>query len=313
MRAVLFDGSLRFVRDHPMPIIREKEALIRVGLAGICNTDIQIMRGYMGFRGVLGHEFDGTVAEGVFEGCRVVGEINCSCGMCSFCRRGLPKHCLSRTTPGIDGRDGSMADYLVLPTENLHIVPDGLPDEEAVFAEPLAAAMQVLECVAIGLSMSVLVMGDGTLGILISLLLGKTAAQTTLVGKHRDKLAVAAEQGVDTVLLPDLEIEKAYDIVVDATGSPDGLSAALRLVKPRGTIVLKTTAAESSMINLATIVVDEVSVIGSRCGPFDPALRALFRRYIDVRSLITGIYPFDRAGEAFAQASGSLKVLIDFR
>ncbi|MBN1324313.1 MAG: alcohol dehydrogenase catalytic domain-containing protein [Methanotrichaceae archaeon] len=313
MRAVVFDGTLRFVRGTPKPAPRKGESLIRVRLAGICNTDIQIMRGYMGFRGVLGHEFVGTVVMGALEGSRVVGEINCGCGICDYCRRGLSKHCPTRTTLGIDGRDGSMADYLVLPVENLHKVPQGLPDEEAVFAEPLGAAMQVLDCVAIGPSKRILVMGDGTLGLLISLLIGRTSAQVTLVGKHRDKLAVASDQGVNTVLLSDLEIEKAYDLVIEATGSPDGLSLALQLVRPRGTIVLKTTAAASSEMNLATIVVDEVHVIGSRCGPFEPAVRALLSRYIDVRPLISGIYEFDRANEAFVAAPGSLKVLIDFR
>ncbi len=313
MRAVVFDGNLRFVRGTPRPVPRKGESLIRVRLAGICNTDIQIMRGYMGFRGVLGHEFVGTVAKGAFEGSRVVGEINCGCGICDYCRRGLSNHCPTRTTLGIGGRDGSMADYLVLPAENLHKVPQGLPDEEAVFVEPLGAAMQVLDCVAIGPSKRILVMGDGTLGLLISLLIGRTSAQVTLVGKHRDKLNVASDQGVDTVLLPDLEIEKAYDLVIEATGSPDGLSLALQLVRPRGTIVLKTTAAASSEMNLAPIVVDEVHVIGSRCGPFKPAVKALLNRYIDVRPLISGIYEFDRANEAFAAAPGALKVLIDFR
>jgi threonine dehydrogenase-like Zn-dependent dehydrogenase len=321
MRAVVFDSGLRSVTNHPEPEPAAGEAIVRVLVAGICKTDLEITKGYMGFRGVPGHEFVGVVerVEGAggqaLVGRRVVGEINCGCGRCGFCVRGLKGHCPGRTVLGIHGRDGAMADYLSLPTGNLLEVPEGVPDEEAVFTEPLAAAFEVLEQVHVRPTERVLVMGDGKLGILAALALNLTGASVTLLGKHERKLAIARAQGVGAVLLRDLKKSRDYDVVVEATGSAGGLEAAVQLVKPRGTVVLKTTVEESKVVDLTPLVVDEVTVVGSRCGPFAPALKAISERGVDVRPLVTGVFGFDRADEAFRLAveKGSMKVLLDFR
>lgn len=320
MKAVLFDGKLSLVKDAPVPLVGRGEALVRVSLAGICGTDLEIVKGYAGFRGIPGHEFAGIVerVEGKDRGIlgkRVVGEINIGCGACPFCLEGLQAHCPQRKVLGIRGKDGAMAEYLTLPVENLHKVPEGVPDEEAVFAEPLAAAFQVLEHVAAGPSDSILVLGDGRLGILISLVLGLGREDVTLVGKHSEKLRVASRMGVRTIHIDELKPEKRYSVVVEATGSPGGLVAALEAVKPRGTIVLKSTLAAGAPVDLSPAVTDEITLVGSRCGPFGPALKAIEDRSIDVRPLITGVYGFEQAGEAFEKASqkDSIKVLLDFR
>jgi len=319
MKAIIFDGELKFTSDHPIPEPGPGEALIRVRLAGICNTDLEIVKGYKEFRGVIGHEFVGIVerANGIdsrLEGKRVVGEINCGCGVCEYCRSGMKRHCPSRTTLGISGRDGAMAEYVILPIENLLAISAAIRDEEAVFTEPLAAAYEILDQIHVKPTDAVLVLGDGKLGILISLVLHLSQTRVVLAGKHRGKLAVARDQGVPTIALEDLTAQKSFDIVVDASGSPYGLKRAVQCVKPRGTIVLKTTTSEESLINLAPIVVDEVTIVGSRCGPFEPALRALSEKRLRVGPLIAGIYGFSRAEEAFskAQQKDALKVLIDF-
>jgi threonine dehydrogenase-like Zn-dependent dehydrogenase len=319
MKAIIFDGELKFVNDRPIPEPGHGEALIRVQLAGICNTDMEITKGYKGFHGILGHEFVGIVEKihgdnREFMGKRVVGEINCSCGSCTYCKAGLKRHCPSRTTIGISGKDGALAEYVTLPAENLFVVPSPVKNEEAVFTEPLAAAYEILEQVHVKPTETVLIMGDGKLGILIALVLHSSRAKAVLAGKHQEKLAIARDQGVPTITLEDFAVKKAFDIVVDATGSADGLEKSLYRVKPRGTIILKTTAAQKAMIDLAPVVVDEVNIIGSRCGPFEPALRALSEKRIRVGPLISGIYSFSRAAEAFAKAQekDSLKVLIDF-
>jgi len=281
---------------------------------------MEIIKGYQGFRGVLGHEFVGVVESAADEasillGKRVVGEINIGCGECEYCRAGLGNHCPRRTVLGIVERDGAMAEYLTLPVGNLHEVPDEVSDEEAVFTEPLAAAFEITEQVAVSSNHSVLVMGDGKLGILSALVLGLTGADVTLMGKHENKLHVAAAQGVKTVLLGEMGEEETYDIVVEATGSAGGFETALSLVRPRGTVVLKSTVAESREMNLAPIVINEITVIGSRCGPFDTALQALAEKKIDVTPLVTETFPVRDAERAFelARKKGSLKVLIDFR
>jgi threonine dehydrogenase-like Zn-dependent dehydrogenase len=319
MKAIIFDGELKFVSNYPVPEPGDDEALIKVRLAGICNTDLEIIKGYMGFRGVMGHEFIGVVEKingdnQRFVGKRVVGEINCGCDACDYCQNGLKRHCPSRTTLGIDDKDGALAEYVTLPAGNLFVVPANVKDEEAVFAEPLAAAFEVLEQIHVQPKDTILVLGDGKLGILVALVLHLTQAQVILAGKHEGKLAIARDQGIPTIALEDLVLKKAFDIVVDATGSPHGLGYALQCVRPRGTIVLKTTAAEGTIMNLAPVVVDEVHIVGSRCGPFEPALRALSERCIRVGPLISGIYSFSRAAEAFAKAQekDSLKVIIDF-
>jgi len=320
MKAVLFGDKLDFVEDHPLPEPRENEALIRVSLAGICNTDLEIMKGYSGFRGVIGHEFVGVVEETNgsdrgLTGRRVVGEINCGCGRCSYCLRGLKNHCPHRRVLGILGKDGAMAEYITLPVENLLEVPEGIADEEAVFTEPLAAAFGITSRVHVRPTDRVLVMGDGKLGLLCCLVLKLLQSDMTLVGRHEDKLRVARRLNIKAVLLDDIEMVRDYDTVIEATGSAGGLETALRLVRPQGTVVLKSTVAGGRELNLSSLVVDEITVAGSRCGPFGPALRALAGRDIDVRPLITGVFPFERAEEAFKRAEepGSLKVMIDFR
>ncbi len=321
MKAIIFDGTLQYRENYPVPEPREKEVLVRVSLAGICNTDIEIMRGYLGFRGIMGHEFIGLV-EGAPEnaknlvGKRVVGEINCGCGLCDFCKGGLEKHCPTRTTLGIQGKDGAFAEYVTLPVSNVHIIPDNIADEEAVFTEPLAAAFEITEQVHIKPTDTVVVLGDGKLGLLCSFVLGLMEADVTLVGKHQGKLNIAEKGHIRTLNRAcEKPYEGKYDIVVEATGSVEGFKEALQLTKPRGTIVLKSTVAATPKMDLAPLVVDEIHVVGSRCGPFGPALRVLAQRRIDVKPLISAIYTFDRSQEAFekAQENESLKIIIDFR
>ncbi|RPJ04569.1 MAG: alcohol dehydrogenase [Deltaproteobacteria bacterium] len=304
MKAILFDGDLKFVEHHPPPEPARDEALIRVRLAGICNTDLEITRGYMGFRGILGHEFVGIVErvngpQQEWVGKRVVGEINCGCGACEYCLRGAKNHCPQRTVLGIAGREGAFAEHITLPVANLWEVPENLLDEEAVFTEPLAATLEIPEEVHIRPTDRLIVLGDGKLGLLASLGLRLTQADITLVGKHENKMKIARDHDIRVVFLRDLKMTKVYDVVVEATGSPEGFGAALKLVRPRGRIVLKSTVADKKEIDLAPIVIDEVQVIGSRCGPFGPALNMLSKRLVDVSPLITGIFPVDRAEEAF--------------
>jgi alcohol dehydrogenase len=320
MKAIVFEGKPKYVEDYPMPTPKTGEALIRVAMAGICNTDLEIMKGYMGFTGVMGHEFAGIMEEVNGEapyptGTRVVGEINCACHLCDYCVKDLKSHCVNRTPLGISGRDGAFAEYVALPVTNLHEVPEHITDEEATFAEPLAAAFEILEQVHIQPGRKKLVMGDGKLGILCALALNLTPARVTLAGKHAGKLRLAEDQGVETVLLEGLTPQKQFDLVVEATGSPDGFVQALPFVKPRGTIILKSTLAEGTMMNLAPVVIDEIHVIGSRCGPFEPALQALSRGLINVKPLVSSVFTPHRFAEAFSAARerNSLKVLIDFR
>jgi len=319
MKAVLWDNGLRYVEDYPEPQPPAGEALIRVRMAGICNTDLEITKGYMGFKGVLGHEFVGCVERagepfGRLEGKRVVGEINCGCGKCPYCLGGMKTHCPARTTLGIGGRDGAFAEYVTLPVENLLEVPANVTDEEAVFTEPLAAAFEITEQVHVKPTDKVLVMGDGKLGLLSAFVLSLTRADVTLAGKHEDKLKMAEDKRIETVFIGNLGKDRVYDIVVEATGTAGGIKQAMELVKPGGTIVLKSTVAESKEISLNPIVVDEIKVIGSRCGPFEPALRALSSGLIDVKPLITAIYPIEKAMEAFERAAdrNSLKVILTF-
>jgi len=314
MRALVYDGQLRLVSDYAQPSPAPGEALVRVELAGICNTDLEITRGYMGFQGVLGHEFVGVVErseESHLVGRRVVGEINCYCGACPTCLEGSPTHCPHRTTLGIWGRDGALADYCVLPVRNLHLVPDNVSDEQAVFTEPLAAALEILEQVHLRPTQRVVVLGDGKLGLLVAQVLRLTGCDLAIVGRHADKLAILERQGVPTRLASQSMDIKA-DVVVDCTGSPGGFAAARSMVKPRGTLVLKSTFEGQNEVNLTSIVVDEVRLVGSRCGPFAPALRLLARQLVDVESLITAVCPLDDALAAFerARTTGSLKVLV---
>jgi threonine dehydrogenase-like Zn-dependent dehydrogenase len=314
MRALVYDGQLRLVKDYPRPEPPPEEALVRVKLAGICNTDLEIVRGYRGFQGVLGHEFVGVVEECADEslvGQRVVGEINCYCGECPTCRAGAPTHCPHRTTLGIWGRDGAFADYLSLPVVNLHTVPESITDEAAVFVEPLAAALEILEQVQVKPTDRVVVLGDGKLGLLVAQVVGLTGCDLVVGGRHEEKLAILQRQGIDVHLADELSTEKA-DIVVECTGHPSGFAAARGLVKPRGTLVLKSTFHGNIEVNLSMLVVDEITLVGSRCGPFAPALRLLERGLVDVESLISAIYPLDEGLAAFEQVQekGTLKVLL---
>jgi alcohol dehydrogenase len=315
MRAVLFDGQLQLRADYPLHAVPPGEALIRTHLAGICNTDLEITRGYMHFRGVLGHEFVGQVvqAEGApgLVGRRVVGEINAFCGECPTCRRGDVTHCPQRTTLGISGRDGTMADYFTLPIHVLHVVPETIPDEWAVFAEPLAAALEITEQLHIRPTQRVVVLGDGKLGLLIAQVLQLTGCDLTVVGRHPHKLAILARRGIRTHLADEPPVPGA-DVVVEATGHAEGFALARRLLRPRGTLVLKSTFHGDITLDLSALVVDEVSTLGSRCGPFAPALRLLEQKLVDVAALVEHIYPLDAALAAFAHAArpGALKILL---
>ncbi|MBQ9688826.1 alcohol dehydrogenase catalytic domain-containing protein [bacterium] len=317
MKAVVFDDELKVVTDYPMPTVKKGEALIRVLLGGICNTDYEITKGYMGYRGVLGHEFVGVVEQCEEEswiGKRVIGEINNGCEECDMCHHGLQRHCANRETLGIWKKDGCFAEYMTWSTKDLLIVPDCVTDEQAVFVEPLAAGLEILEQVHIEPSQRVVVLGDGKLGVTTALALNASNVDVTLVGKHENKLKVAENQGVKTVLLNEFEITKTWDFVVEATGSVDGFDMALNLTKPRGTLVLKSTVAASKEFNLAPIVVDEIRVQGSRCGRFAPALRLLENGRIDFSEMISGVYGVDDAVAAFDanREKGALKVLIRF-
>lgn len=312
MRALLFDGQLRLAADYPEPRLVPGEALIRPHLAGICNTDLEITRGYMGFRGVLGHEFVGTVvacADATWVGRRVVGEINAACLACSTCLRGDPTHCPNRTTLGIDRRDGAMAELLALPIHCLHAVPDAVCDEAAVFVEPLAAALEILEQCHLRPGERVAVVGDGKLGALIVQVLRLTGCELVLVGRHPERWALFRRQGVRCMRAEELD-GLQFDLVVDATGQPAGLATARALVRPRGRLVLKSTFYAPSELNLTMLVVDEVTLVGSRCGPFAPALRLLERGLIETAPLIAAHYALDDGVAAFAAASGTMKILL---
>ena len=330
MRALVYaNHSLTFESQYPDPALVEGEALIRVLQAGICNTDLEITQGYMGFQGVPGHEFVGMVEEildpsGIpsaspLVGQRVVGEINAACHGpdCFSCRQNMPTHCPKRSTLGIVNRDGAFAEYLTLPIENLHIVPDNVSDEEAVFVEPLAANFEMLEQVHLKPTDSVVILGDGKMGQLAAQVLTLSGCEVMMVGKHEEKLALAAKRGVHTYVLEDaqsfaLEDGRRVDLVVECSGSAQGLEMALCLVRPRGTIILKSTVADKSTLHLAPIVIDEIHVQGSRCGPFAPALRALSQKLVDVRPLISACYTLDEGLSAFQHAGqkGALKVLV---
>jgi threonine dehydrogenase-like Zn-dependent dehydrogenase len=313
MRACCFDQTLA-LRDLPTPERPPGEALIRVRMAGICKTDLEITRGYMGFRGILGHEFVGIVEAAStpqWIGKRVVGEINCPCGRCRYCGRSMYTHCVHRTVLGILDRNGAFAEYLTLPERNLHPVPDHLPDEAAVFTEPLAAAFRILEQIAPAPEDRILVLGDGKLGLLITQVLARAHKNVLCAGKHPQKLHLLRARGLATASVHD-PIEPGVDIVIDATGAPTGLAHALQLVRPEGTIVLKTTVADPCALPLSPVVIHEVRIIGSRCGPFRPALDALASGEIDPTPMISATYPLDDALAAFehARQPDVLKVLI---
>lgn len=319
MKCIEFNKELIISENYPIPEPLQGEALIKILTAGICNTDIEITKGYMNFSGILGHEFVGIVekindSNQELLNQRVVAEINCGCGHCEYCLKGLENHCMSRTVLGILNKNGCFADYITLPLKNIHKVPDNVTNQEAVFTEPLAAAFEIPNQIQIKPTDKVLVLGDGKLGILISLVLNLTQAEVTLVGKHKDKLDIAENQNINTKLLENLPVEKIYDIVVEATGSISGFELAQSLVKPLGTIVLKSTFAAEKPLNFAAIVIDEIKIIGSRCGSFKPALRLLEQKIIDFNPLISAEFDFCESQQAFdlSKTKGILKVLINF-
>ncbi len=319
MKAIVFDNGLKLDTNYPKPTPQKGEALIRVTLAGICNTDYEITKGYMGYVGVLGHEFVGIVedvndSDKSLIGKRVVAEISYGCDdpNCEWCAKKNYRHCPNRHTIGILKKDGCMAEYITVPTNILFEVPDNVTDEQAVFVEPLAAACEITEQLHIEPTAKVVVLGDGKLGLTTALTLNALNLDVLLVGKHQNKLDIAEAQGVKTQLLQNFHIEKKYDVVVEATGSASGFETSMALTKPRGVLVLKSTVASGKELNLAPIVIDEITVLGSRCGQFAPALRLLKNYRIDFTPFITKIYSIDEALEAFEanKAKESLKILI---
>lgn len=316
MRALYFDKELRFRDDMPVPAPGDDEALIRVTCAGICNTDLEIVKGYMGFKGIPGHEFVGIVeecADSELSGKRVAGEINIGCGGCGYCRSGMQNHCPGRSVLGILNRQGAFADYLTLPVKNLHVIPDHVSDEEAVFAEPLAAGFEVLRQVDVGPADRVCVFGDGKLGLLTAQVLAMTGCDLTVVGKHRSKLLILDESGIRTELASDFS-GREMDMAVDCTGTGSGMETAVRSVRPCGTIIIKTTIAGKRYIDLNTIVINELSLVGSRCGPFPEAIDAIGSGRVKLYPLISAEYSVEEGIKAFAHASekGVLKVLLKF-
>ncbi len=330
MKALHFDGQLS-LRDVPNPQPASGEALIRVRLAGICGTDRQILKGYSGFRGIPGHEFVGEVLkcddcdDKPWIGRRVVGEINVTCGHCDWCRRGLGRHCVSRTVMGIIGRPGAFAEFVTLPVANLHEVPGEVPDEEAVFVEPLAAAAEILEQMPLAPGTRVAVLGAGRLGLLVAQVLRHAGAQVTVIGRtgRSDwKLKLAQSWGLNTVRLEtagevgahgDAPLQpRSFAVVVEATSSPQGLEEALQLVEPRGTVVMKSTFHEVAHFDTANLVVNEITLLGSRCGNFATALDLLPRDAIHVEEMISRVFPLAEGLEAFnyLESASCLKVLL---
>ncbi|MEW6750817.1 MAG: alcohol dehydrogenase catalytic domain-containing protein [Candidatus Latescibacterota bacterium] len=307
-------GELCLRTDLPDPEPAPGEALVRVLQAGICNTDLELVKGYYPYSGIPGHEFVGCVERGPggLEGRRVVGEINAACGTCRTCRRGWPGHCPQRTVLGIVGRHGAFAEKLVLPAANLHAVPDTVTTDAATFVEPLAAALAVQQQVHVGPELRVLLIGDGKLGQVVAQTLRLTGCELCVVGRHAAKLSLLADRGIAVLAAQDLA-EASFDLVVECTGNPEGLALARRLVRPRGTIVLKSTYAGRVVVDASALVVEEVTLVGSRCGPFPAALRLLEARLVDVEPLISARYRLEDGVAAFSHAEerGVLKVLLE--
>lgn len=306
MRALWLENQRLTLRDVELPAPPSGETLVHVLLAGICNTDIELTRGYYAFSGVPGHEFVGEV-----DGKRVVGEINAVCGSCEPCRNDRRTHCDRRSVLGIIGRNGAFAEYLTLPAANLHLVPENVTTEAAVFAEPLAAALEIQEQVEIGPDDRVLVVGDGKLGQLVAQTLALTGCRLSVVGRHRNKLERLEKLGIRTTA-PDSIEPKTFDIAVECTGSPTGFEVARKALRARGTLVMKSTYAGDLTFNASSLVVDEITLIGSRCGPMDRALEVLSSGAVDVRGLVDGTYSLSDAIAAFdhAQRPGVMKVLL---
>ena len=309
----LEERRLALRHDVPPPVPPPGEVVIRVLTAGICNTDLELVRGYYPYAGIPGHEFVGVVTgQSPLAGRRVVGEINATCGRCRACVAGRRTHCERRTVLGIVGRNGAFADYLCLPAENLHAVPNEVPTDAAVFTEPLAAALEIQEQVAVGAGVSALVVGDGKLGQLVAQTLALTGCDLRVVGKHRSKLALLEGRGITCLSAAEV-VNAAFDVAVECTGDASGFELAQRAVRPRGTLVLKSTYAGRLTLDASAVVVNELTLIGSRCGPFDKAIALLASHAVDVGPLVQARYPLGQALAAFEHAArpGVLKVLVD--
>ena len=310
----LENNQLQLRTDIPIPKPPEGEALVRVLCAGICNTDLELIKGYYPYTGIIGHEFVGVVEQGPEHliNQRVVGEINAACGYCRFCRSGQPTHCENRTVLGIVNRNGAFAEYLSLPIENLHIVPENVSTAAATFTEPLAAALEIQQQITLSQDDRVLVVGDGKLGQLIAQTLALTGCDLLVVGRHEDKLLNLAARGIKTGLADSVK-DRYFDVSIDCTGNPEGFNTARRALRPRGTLILKSTYAGNLSLDASALVVDEITLIGSRCGPFVPALELLGTKKVNVQSLIQGIYPLSLGLEAVekAKTKGVLKVLLE--
>ncbi len=315
MRALVFKKTLTFCTDYPAPVPSAGEALVRVAYAGVCATDLEIIKGYMGFGGVPGHEFTGIVEEAgdsSLIGKRVTGSINIGCGDCSFCEAGIENHCPHRRVLGILNKDGAFGDYITLPARNLYLLPDNLSLEEGIFVEPLGAAYEITSQVRVEKNMRVAVLGDGRLGLLCALVLGERGCSLTLVGRDEERLMYMEGMGM-AVRTGTEGLGRGFDLTVDCTGTAEGLGEAIAITRPRGTVVLKTTVAKRpSSDDLSRVVIDEITIVGSRCGPFGPAISALSEGRIDVRPFISAIYPIKDGLDAVREAGrpGVLKVLI---
>ena len=308
MLSVHLEKGIVQVRNQPLPRVASGFARIRMLAAGICSTDLELQRGYYGFSGTPGHEFVGELADGT----RVAGEINLACGRCGWCARGLGRHCPHRTVLGIVKHPGAFREYLTLPVKNLHRIPKSIPTEHAVFIEPVAAACEILDQIKIAKGTQVAVLGDGKLGLLIAQVLQAHGAQVLLLGRHREKMRLVEWSGVTAEVLAEKVPVRAFPIIVDATGSAKGLRAAIAMCEPRGTVVMKSTVHGLVAMDTAPAIVNEITLVGSRCGRFEPALRLLASGKVRVGDLISEEFPLDRAPEAFelAATKGVLKVLL---
>jgi len=309
---IVTDGKLEYTRSHPEPTPGPDDVLVRVEMAGICATDIEITKGYLGFNGVLGHEFVGTVVKGPRDltGKRVVAEINCVCGKCDMCQSGLSTHCRNRTVIGIQGRDGVFAELVALPRRNVHLVPDLLDNDAAVFVELLAAALQIPKQVQVEKRQKVIVVGDGRLGLLAVQVLADSSntGRVVLLGKHPEKLTFCEKRGIQGITLTDMLIKPEWDVVVDCTGSADGFNTACQLVRPRGQLLLKSTWVPDKPVDLAPLVINEVTLIGSRCGPFPEAINALAAEKVVVHGMITSRFELAQYDQAFTKAQDSHQI-----
>ncbi len=314
MKATFFDGkNMNYNENYPDPV--PGEVLVRVSLAGLCGTDLEILDGYMAYDGVLGHEFVGVVEKSNnpdLIGKRVVGEINAGCGVCESCEKGMDRHCPNRTVLGILKRDGAFAEYLSLPEKNLHVIPDSITDEQAVFVEPLAAAFEIKEQVSLQPQWSVAVVGDGRLAQLIIQVLKLTCPNLTCFGRHSSKLESLVNSGIKIKIGIEPSDEQSFDLVVEATGSNSGFGDTMKLIKPRGTVILKSTIASRENLDLTPAVVNEITLIGSRCGLFKPAIDALASGIVSVDSMIDSTFPLEQFLKAIQHAKkpDTLKVFL---